>query len=153
MLDSTNGKPHKQKGTGIQDNTRWFNNQPAWRNKEKRDYRYQRWEDERRRKEAFEEELRCNKIRRNEELFDSQAAQRDEEERSYQNQRRENERKRRQAFEEELKRAKKLLNEKKPINEDLMKNKENTDGNENHLNEKFETTIVRKIPRNHYQKI
>ena len=134
-------------------NTKWFDSQVAWREEEEMDYRYQRWEDERKRKEAFEEELRYNKIRRNEELFYSQAVQWEEEEMSYRNQRREDERKRREAFEEELKRAKKLKNEKRPINEDLMKNKENTDGNENHLNEKSEndhnkTDAMEPLPEN-----
>ena len=47
---------------------------------------------------------------------------------NYRNQRQEDERKRREAFEEELKNAKKLKNEKRQINEDLMKNRENDYG-------------------------
>ena len=97
--------------------------------------RNQRWEDKHKRKEAFEEELRNTKIKRNEELFYRQAARWEEEEMNYCNQRRENERKRRETFEEELKSAKKLKNEKRQINENLMKNKENTEGNEKQINE------------------
>ena len=87
-------------------NTRWFNNQTAWRREEEMDYRNQRWANRRNRKEAFEREFRNNKIRRNEELFYSQAARQEEEETRYRDQRREDERKRREAVEEELKNAK-----------------------------------------------
>ena len=52
--------------------------------------------------------------------------QQEEEETRRQNKRREEERKRREAFEEELKNAKKLKNEKRQIDEGLMKNGKNT---------------------------
>ena len=106
-------------------NTRWYNNQPTWRNKEKGDYRNQRWEDERRRKEAVERELRDNRIRQNEELFYSRAAQQEKEETRRQRERREEERKRREAFEEELRNAKRLKNEKRQMGENLMKEEKN----------------------------
>ena len=107
-------------------NTRWYNNQPTWRNEEKRNYHYQRWEDERSRKEAIERELRDNKMRQNEELFYSRAAQQEEEEMRRHNERREEERKRREAFEGELRNAKKSKNEQRQIGEDLRKNGKNT---------------------------